>query len=215
MFKIVYENIIIDLVKELKYARFLPKSGHTPMTDITSANCIIASNNKDKYHLKGMPYPEGSGFRTVSAIKISDTEYEQLSAQLKLQNSTAINNGLHLMRQKKIKEMSEACHQSIIGGLRILLSDNKMHHFELSVEDQVNLLEIKYLMDGGQTSFTYHETDGLCKEYSLKDMQTIIKKSFEHKQKALNYFNSLKHYISTLMSINDILAVEYGMEIPQ
>lgn len=212
MYKVLYDNIVIDVLDEIKYARFLSKSGHTVITDATSANCIIASNNKDRYHIKGVPYPKGCKFKTVTLVQIDEDEYRKLLSQLNNSDSI-VDNGIRLLKQKKIAEMSNACHDKIVNGIRIILSDNKIHHFELSLEDQVNLLEIKYMIDKGQQKFVYHETDGICKEYSLEDMQKIIDESFKHKQNNLLYFNSLKHYISTLNNIYDIIDLEYGVNI--
>ena len=70
--------------------------------------------------------------------------------------------------------MSTICHNRIIDGFRVVLSDGESHHFELSIEDQLNLLEIKSLIENGQKSFIYHETDSLSKEFSLEDMEKII-----------------------------------------
>lgn len=208
----MYNNIVIDVLKEIKYAKILKKSGHTVVTNKTVANCIMASNNKDRYHLKGVPYPEGHNLKTVTVIKITEDEYNSLLHNIK-DNETFIDCGIRSLRQNKIKEMSEVCHKKIIGGKRILLSDNKLHHFELSLEDQVNLLEIKYLIDHGDTTFIYHETDGLCKEYSLTDMKYIIQELLKHKQYHIRYFNTLKNHINTLTHINEISAVYYGMTV--
>jgi hypothetical protein len=213
LYKIVYDNIVIDVIETIKYARYLSKSKHTAITDKTSANCIIGSNNKDRYHIKGIPYPKGCNFKTVSIIEIDEKEYNELLNQLSSKSDTIIDSGIRQLKQKKIKEMSEICHNKITNGIRVVLSDNKLHHFELSIEDQVNLLEIKYLIDKGESEFIYHETDCLCKSYSLEDMQKIIDASFNHKQYHLTYFNKLKNHINKLQTINEIIAVEYGINI--
>lgn len=213
MYKIVYDNIVIDVIETIKYARYLTKSKHTVITDKTSANCIIGSNNKDRYHIKGVPYPQGCDFKTVSIIEIDEKEYKELLSKLNGKSDTIKDSGIRLLKQTKIKEMSEICHNNITNGVRLILSDNKLHHFELSLEDQINLLEIKYLIDKGETSFIYHETDCLCKEYSLEDMQKIIDASLKHKQHHLTYFNKLKNHIIKLQTINEITAIQYGIEI--
>lgn len=214
MYKIVYDNIVIDVVETIKYAKYLSKSKHTVVTNnSTTANCIIGSNNRDRYHIKGVPYPQGCDFKTVSIIEIDEKEYNELINKLKSKSDTIKDSGIRLLKQTKIKEMSNICHEKITKGIRLVLSDNKLHNFELSIEDQINLLEIKYLIDKGETSFIYHETDCLCKEYSLEDMQKIIDTSLKHKQKHLNYFNKLKNHINKLQSINEITAIEYGIEI--
>lgn len=37
--------------------------------------------------------------------------------------------------QKKLREMSEACQQSIEYGFDVVLSDGKVHHFSLTLVD--------------------------------------------------------------------------------
>ena len=213
MYKIVYDNIVIDLLENIKYAKYLIKSKRTVITDKTSANCIIGSNNKDRYHIKGVPYPEGCNFKTVSIIPIDNIEYEKLKNELSKKKETFIEAGLRKLKNKKIEEMSEICHNIIINGTNIILSDNHTHHFELSIEDQVNLLEIKYLIDKGEKNFTYHETNCLVREYSLEDMQKIINELSNHKQKNLTYFNKLKNHINKLNNINEVTDIKYGIEI--
>lgn len=210
MYKIVYNDIVIDVIETIRYAKYLSKSKHTVITSKASANCIIGSNNKDRYHIKGVPYPKDCNFKTVSIIEIDEKEYKEL---INNKSNTIIDSGIRQLKQNKIKEMSNVCHDKITTGIRVILSDNKVHHFELSLEDQLNLLEIKYLIDKGETSFIYHETDCLCKEYSLEDMQKIIDASLKHKQHHLTYFNKLKNHINKLQNINEITEIEYGISI--
>ena len=213
MYKILYKNMIIDVVDNIRYAKYLSNCNRTVITNKTCANCIIGSNNKDRYHLKGMPYPDGCDFKTVSAIKIDEKEYNDLQNKIK-SNSTGINNyGINIVKKNKIQEMSKICHDKIIDGFRVQLSDGELHHFELSIEDQLNLLEIKSLLESGQKSFIYHETDGIYKEFSSEDMYKILKKAFEHKQQNLLYFNKLKNHIHKLNNINDISNIKYGVKI--
>lgn len=213
MYKVIYDNIVIDVIKTVKYARYLTKSKHTVITDKTSANCIIGSNNKDRYHLKGVPYPKGSNFKSVSLIEIDENEYNQLISELSSKKDSITESGLRKLKNKKIEEMSDICHKTIINGINVVLEDNRSHHFELSIEDQINLLEIKYLIDKGDSTFIYHETDCLSKEYSVNDMQKIIDESFSFKQKNLIHFNKLKNYINNLSNINDVTNVTYDINI--
>lgn len=213
MYKIIYDNIVIDVVEKIKYAKYLPKSKHTVITGKASANCIIGSNNKDRYHLKGVPYPQGCNLKSVSLIEIDDIEYKKLISEISNKERSILDTGLRKLKNKKIEEMSEICHKTILNGTNIVLSDNRSHHFELSIEDQINLLEIKYLIDKGETTFIYHETNCLSKEYSLEDMKKIIDGLFNFKQKNLMYFNKLKNHINSLTNINDITEIEYDVMI--
>ena len=213
MYKVIYDNVVIDVLENVKYGKYLTKSKHVVTSSRASANCIISSNNQDKYHLKGVPYPDGSNFKSVSLVKIDENEYNELISKFTKNKKSITESGLRNVKNNKIKEMSDICHQTIVNGTNIILSDRHSHHFELSIEDQINLLEIKYLIDKGETSFIYHETNCLSKEYSLKDMKKIIDELFEFKQKNLIHFNKLKNHINNLSNINDVTNVTYTMQV--
>lgn len=210
MYKVLFDNVVIDILESIKYARYLKKSKHTVVTDHSSANCIIASNNVDKYHLSSLPYPEGCNIKTVTVVPIDADEYKLLTAELK-KAETVVDIGLRHLKQNKIKEMSDICHQKITQGTRVLLSDNQFHHFELSVEDQLNLQDIRYELDIGADTITYHETGQICKEYSATDMRTVIDTLYKHKQKHIQYFNQLKREINSKESIDAIINVRYEL----
>lgn len=210
MYKVLFDNVVIDILESIRYARYLKKSKHTVVTDRSSANCIIASNNVDKYHLSSLPYPEGCNIKTVTIAPIDDDEYRLLTAELK-KAETVVDIGLRYLKQNKIKEMSDTCHQKITQGTRVLLNDNQFHHFELSVEDQLNLQDIRYELDMGADTITYHETGLMCQEYSAADMRTIIDTLYKHKQKHIQYFNQLKRAINSKESIDDVINVRYEL----
>lgn len=215
MYKVIYENIVIDVLNNIKYLRYLPKSKRVAVTDKTNAHCILSSDGKQRYHVEGMPYPTGSGYKTVTLMQITQKEYDELSALITSGNAIcADRNALKLVRTEKIKEMSEACRQAIVGGIYVTFSDNKPHHFELTIEDQINLLSLKELISSGAKEVIYHETGGLCQTYSAKDISLLIQKALAHKTYHTTYFNALKHYINNLYDIDQIREIEYGTFIP-
>ena len=55
MYKIIYNDNVIDVVKDLKYLRYLEKSNHYVTTDSSSANCIQGSNDV-VYWLQGTKF---------------------------------------------------------------------------------------------------------------------------------------------------------------
>jgi len=214
MYKVVYKNIVIDVLKDLKYMRFLPKSKHVVMTDKSSANCVLSSDKSEKYHVNGMPYPDGSDYKTVSLVKISESEYNKLYDLLKNGSSICDNEILlNNTRKKKIEEMSNACNKAIVDGVTVVFSDNKPHHFRLTIEDQLNLISLKSLIDSGHQEILYHETDSLCKTYIAEDILLLIKISEEHKLYHTTYFNRLKHHIRNLYDLEQIRSIEYGVKI--
>ena len=159
-----------------------------------------------------MPYPKGCNLKTVSLIKISDDEYNKLMESVSVEDNF-VGQGILNMKKAKIEEMRDVCNREILDGVSVVLSDNDVHHFTMSLEDQLNLLEIRYLIDNGQDTFIYHETNGANKEYHSNDMKLIINALFENKQKHLLYFNRLKQYITSLTNAESVSVVQYGMKV--
>ena len=120
------------------------------------------------------------------------------------------------MRKKlENKKMSGLCEKMITDGFDIKLSDNKSHHFSLSIQDQLNLLSTVKMIESGETFIPYHADGELCKAYSVEDMSNIITYTTEFKTFHTTYFNSLKAYINSLRSVNTVSTIEYGVEIPE
>ena len=120
MYKVIYNNIVIDVIDKPKYLRYLSKSGRTVLTDKSSAHCILGSNNKDIYILQGRFYPEGKDWKQVTIEKISEFEYNKL---LEILNSNKIvysdKTELKNMQTSKIDEMNIACRNAILNGVTV------------------------------------------------------------------------------------------------
>ena len=86
MYKIIYNNQIIDVIKELRFVKYLPKTKKSITVDERQANGILSSNNSIIYHIEGTPniFPEET--KTVNYCKIDLKEYERLTQQLKENN---------------------------------------------------------------------------------------------------------------------------------
>ena len=81
MYKIIFNNLIIDVMEKPRYTRFLPKSQRVVGTDRLAATGIMSSNGEEVYHLEGKTnnYPEK--LKTVQLIKIEKEEFERLKSQ--------------------------------------------------------------------------------------------------------------------------------------
>lgn len=205
----MYNDVVIDVLQSIRYGKYIPKTGRVIATDKFNANCIVASNLKDRYLLKGVPTPEGCPYIPVSVVPISSDEYYSLLDS----DQTPMENGIRKLKEKKIDELRTQCNKNILDGLQIELSDRKLHHFALSIEDQLNLLEIRSLIACGQTSFIYHESGGEYKEFSKDDMEKIISEAFKFKQNQLLRFNKLKKHVNQLLNIDKISKVTYETKL--
>ena len=216
MFKIIYNNLVIDVVKKPKYMRYLNKSGRIVVSDKTSAHCVMGSNNKDVYLLQGATRPEGKDWKEVTLKQITENEYNSLLQSLAASQSIcADKNELKLVRSEKIQELSAACRNAIVNGVSVLFSDNSFHTFELSIEDQVNLMAIESEIKNGAKYILYHEKNKVCELYHSDDIQILISTAQKHKSYHTTYFNILKNYISELYDVNMIRNIQYGMDLPE
>lgn len=77
MYKIIYQNMIIDVVKKLKYCKHLQHANRTLLCDKTSANCIVSSDGSQVYHIKGtLAMPDK--YKSVEIVEIDKDEYDYL-----------------------------------------------------------------------------------------------------------------------------------------
>ena len=118
-------------------------------------------------------------------------------------------------QEEVIAAMSEACEQTIFAGIDVVLSDEGTHHFSLDVKDQINIMVLQSKLLSGAESITYHADDGKCMFYSAEDFKKIADSATAWKLYHESYFNSLREYIKSLNTNEELGDVEYGMEIPE
>ena len=223
MYKILYNNITIDVMKKIVYCKYL-NSGRTLRTDRTSANCIVSSDGSQVYHIVGTPVlPEG--YKSVEVVPINKKEYDYLCS--------LITKGEHLdidlieTRKNKIAEMSQASEDMIHKGTDITLSDGKTYHFSFSDQDQY---QIGFLATSAKTAqmleiiglptnetgkdYPWHADGCDCIFYSRQDMITIGAAMNNYIVYHNSYFHALRNYISEMNNPLEILKVEYGIHVP-
>lgn len=126
MYKVIFNNLVIDIMEKPRYTRFLPKSQRVVGTDRLAATGIMSSNGEEIYHLEGKTnnYPEK--LKTVQLIKIEKEEFERLKSQ-----------------KTEIKEetLVPAAVQSQIDALATMVS-------QLSAQNQTLLQQIEEINRG-------------------------------------------------------------------
>ena len=88
-YKVISNNMVVDLLTELKFVRQLPNSTRCILTDKYSANGIVGSDNNIIYHLQNTDDTFSEGTTTVTYEVISEDTYRALAAtaaQSKQQN---------------------------------------------------------------------------------------------------------------------------------
>lgn len=118
-------------------------------------------------------------------------------------------------KKMKIAEMSKTCENIITNGIDVVLSDEKTHHFSLTVQDQLNLITLSKMVESGLEKIPYHADGELCEYYTPQDIRAIVQAGTEFKTYHTTYFNSLKKYINSLRSVNTVSQITYGVEIPE
>ena len=121
---------------------------------------------------------------------------------------------LEFIRTSKINEMSRACNQVIEAGFDIELGD-KVEHFSLTTQDQLNLISLSSMAANGMEAIPYHADGEVCRFYSNAEMQAIVARATAFKIYHTTYYNALKNYINSLETIEEIAAVTYGMPLPE
>ena len=209
MYKIVLNNKVIDVVKHPKFIKFL-SNGYVALTDKSSANGIVGSDDKTLYSFCCVA---GRHEPIVSIAEIDEKEFSRLERLLNSEDpiytdATALTKAKHA----KLNTLSEICKNEITAGFSLDFPTGKQD-FKLTVEDQLNLMQIENQIANGEDYFVYHATDKPCQVYTKKEMLRIIKAFRKHVLYHTTYYNAIKQYINSLTDIDRINRFEYGMDV--
>lgn len=224
MYKILYNNITIDVIKNIIYCQYL-QSGRTLRTDKVSANCIVSSDGEQVYHIVGTPaLPEG--YKSVEIIPIDKEEYDYLCSLIT--KGEPLDIDLITARENKIAEMSAMSEKVIHVGTDITLLDGNTYHFSFSDQDQY---QIGFLATSAKTAlmlesmglptnetgkdYPWHADGGDCIFYSRQDMITIGTAMQNYITYHNSYFHALRNYIQEMNNPLKILEIQYGVEVPK
>ena len=216
-------NNIIGITTELDLRYVQYNEDHSGIQLCKNSNYAFGiSYNGNVYSLNEFE----TEYPYINLIIIGRTEYYQLQSLLNTSTEEIVDNYEKLNKvedtstlkftiSKKIKEMSQKCNEQIINGFDIILSDNVTYHFDLTIEDQLNLQSIQYQLIQGKTIIPFHCKNGEFKYYSNIDLQLILDKANNHILYNNSYFNCLKSYINSLSDLKIIENINYGINIPQ
>jgi hypothetical protein len=217
MFKIICDNKIIDVVKSLKYVRYIKETKKIIPCDKVVATGIYSYNHKKYYSLQGVTLPEEiQNWPRVFIAQIQESEYNDLKEKLYLNKIVYANNReLGVVRNTKIEELNQACKDAILKGIEVYFADGSYHTFKLTLEDQINLLELEKEILAGAKYVLYHGTNEVCELYSAEDMKKVIDMAGAHKKYHTTYFNLLKYCIYNMYNIEEIERVKYGINFQE
>lgn len=95
MYKIIYQNMIIDVMNKLKYCKYVRIANRTLLCDKTSANCIVSSDGSQVYHIKGtLEVP--TNYKSVEIVEIDKEEYDYLCSLIIQENPVPVEQDTSL-----------------------------------------------------------------------------------------------------------------------
>lgn len=232
-YKIMTDSEFIGVGTTLSLRRFQKKHQILLTCDESQAQYI---QYKEKlYHTYWMlPITSDKyAYEEVTVVKIEKSEYDILLNSIESGDEIVIepeitepeqeeeyidpNTQLTLeyVKEQKIATLNATCNQVITNGFDAILSDGQPYHFSLTTQDQLNLITLSSLVASGQTEIPYHADGELCRYYSVQDINTILDTATAFKTYHVTYFNSLKAYVGSLTTIEEVSAIEYGCTIPE
>lgn len=237
-YKVIQNNEFIGIGTSYELRKYQPKHNTLLVSNDNAAQYIDINGKlyRDNW-FNATNQDNNIHYEIADICVISEEEYQQLfeaidkgeEIELIQQQDTVIQDNaeqseqqmpigeivtIDYLKDQKIKEMSYVCNQIITDGFDIVLSDNKIYHFSLTVQDQLNLITLSAMITNGETEIPYHADAELCRIYSAEDINNIIRYATEFKMYHTTYFNSLKAYIQSLKSREDIGNINYGINIP-
>lgn len=225
--KVVLDGQIIDAFKELSCCKFDKRSGLVLRCGIKDKPCgVISERTGEIYQVEGWHlFPDSITPAGVVAIEyIDEVEFDALVEALDAQGPVVepeedpeipADATIEFVKEAIIKRMSDACNTAITNGVDVVLSDGVKYHFSLKLEDQLNLMSLQSLIFSGSLAVPYHADGEECRYFTVSDFQAVANAATQWKIYQESYFNNLRLYIQSLTTIPEIMAVEYGMDIPE
>lgn len=233
-YKVIKDNEFVGIGTSYELRKYQLKHGILLVADDNTAQYIQINDKLYRDNWFKVLTTNTIEYETASISVIDESEYQQLfeaiDAGEEISNVTNDEDTyyqeddnvvdsdsiitLDYLKTQKIKEMSYYCNQAIVNGFDVKLRDEKIHHFSLTVQDQLNLITLSSLAASGVDNIPYHADGELCEFFSVNDIQIIVNAATELKTYHTTYFNSLKLYIQSLSDIDDVSNVIYGVNIP-
>ncbi len=117
-------------------------------------------------------------------------------------------------KEKLIETMSQICNATITAGFNATLSDGEVHHFSLEMTDQIMISLLANKAQTGQTAVPWHADGEDCRFFSPEDIALVngIMENLVIYHET--YFNSIRRWIQSVESTDELAAIHYGDEIP-
>lgn len=224
-YKVIGDGTVLDVLKNPQYVTYQERNKLIVLCSRNGARGVLSTDGSTVWHIVGwkeIPLPD---IISAHLVEIDEEEYEILKSAIGSEDKPSEENSqtelepseitLEYIKERKIAKMKAVCEETIVGGVDVVFSDGLKHHFDLTIEDQINLITLKEMILSGATEIPYHESGCLCRMYQPDDIAILLDAASAHKTYQVTYFNSLKGYIQSLKEIDAVNNVYYGMPIPE
>lgn len=232
-FKVIKDSQLIGVVTDQSFARYSEKSGRIHICKAMDGQYIVVNDHfyRDDWMLP-LNTDDHTEFEEASVVSIGEKEFDIISRS---DSSEPINVSqiiekepkiaektpeetevvtVEFVRKRKLKELSADCEKVISSGFDLVLSDGVSHHFSMSLQDQMNLIDLQRALDMNEDPI-YHADGELMQFYSAEDAQDILIGANKWKMYHIALYNSLKNWINSINDIEEIDAVKFDSEIPE
>lgn len=121
---------------------------------------------------------------------------------------------LEELKEAKRAEVNAACGQTICNGITVELSTG-VEHFSLSQTDQLNLFGLQAQIASGVMQIIYHADGQPCRFYPTSDIVLLIEKAMFHASYHTTYANSLRSWIDSAETPEELQEIYYGADVPE
>jgi len=235
-YKIIKDNdTFITVITEKDFRKYQKANNILLVCDSKNAEYVRFGNilYRDKSWMPPVVKNDKYKYEEADIINITEEEYNALLSAIKRNEEIKVITDEEIVEEVKediveeekditvdyvknvkILDMSIECNKTITDGFDITLSDGNLYHFSLSMEDQINLLNINNTINTSNDKIIYHADGERCRYFSREDMKMIIDKALKFKTYHTTYFNGLKSYIQSLNDIIVINNITYGIKLP-
>lgn len=159
----------------------------------------------DEYHLE----MKGSGNLQADVL----ANYDALLLQAKTAELGA-EEASKTPLQRKLEELSAACHEAITAGCTVTLSDGTAKNFSLEETDQINLSNAYAAVQAGAAGYPYHADREMCRQYTAADITAIAQAATAHKLYHTTYCNHLMTW-ARRAEASELVNITYGAALPE
>jgi hypothetical protein len=125
-----------------------------------------------------------------------------------------IKTDLPTLREKKLREVNEACEKTIHAGIDVEFEDIEgKQHFSLEATDQINLAALFTSVTLGATTGYYHPDGGQVRAYSAYNIAVLYAAAKGFIAAQTGYCNLLKRWIERA-SDEELANIQYGDSLP-